>query len=342
MKVIKVRKMYLAAQIPRRASNGAIGYDVYAGRVLDKESKEPVAELPFVLEPGESVLIGIGVQFAVPWPVQCEVRPRSGLASKDDIELSNSPGTIDPDFRGEAGILLRNRGKKSFIIKKDMRVAQLIFSEVQLPVLAETDELPPTRRGEGGFGSTGLMKIIEGTTDFELAIKQRDIFYMRIAVAASERSNCARGCQKDEQGKYQRDDQGRLIGQTRKFGCVIVKDDNIVSYGFNAQAPGQPLCSEIGCLREVEGITSGTRIERCRADHAEWMAIQKMLKSGVGASTQGATIYVTSEPCEVCAKIIVGTGIETLVVFEGVYPQNGLEIIRSADIDIRYVKKEDL
>jgi len=339
---IFVQKIKPDAQIPERASNGTVGYDVYAFRVMDKKNRKPIDELPFVLEPGESVLIGIGVTFAIPWPIQCEVRPRSGLASKYDIELSNSPGTIDPDFRGEAGILLRNRGQKQFKIEKGMRIAQLIFSEVQIPILEQVNELPKTLRGTGGFGSTGLKEIKEGTEEYERQIQQQDIFYMKMAIAASMRSNCVRGCQKGPDGQYLRDEKGYFIGQTRCFGCVIVKDDNVVSYGFNAQAPGQPLCSQVGCLREQENIPSGSQIERCRAIHAEWMALNKMLISGVGSSTKNATIYVTSEPCEVCAKIIAGLGIENLVVLEDVYPQNGIQIVKAAGISVRFVKKEML
>ncbi|MCX6745373.1 MAG: dUTP diphosphatase [Candidatus Parcubacteria bacterium] len=339
---IFVQQISSDAKIPKRASNGAVGYDVYAYRILDKKTREPIGELPFVLEQCESVLIGIGVRFAIPWPIQCEVRPRSGLASKYDIELSNSPGTIDPDFRGEAGILLRNRGKNSFTLEKDMRIAQLVFSEVQIPVLEAVEKLPGTLRGTGGFGSTGLTVITEGTAEYEEQIRVQDIFYMQMAIAASMRSNCVRGCTKGADGKYLRDKKGRLINQTRRFGCVIVKDDNVVSHGFNAQAPGQPLCAEVGCLREQENITSGTKIERCRAIHAEWMAMDKMLKSGVGSSTQGATMYVTSEPCEICAKMITGLGLKDLVVLEDVYPQNGIEIAKAAGIDVRFVKKNDL
>ncbi len=143
---IKVQKIREGALVPIRASDGAVGYDVHASCVLDKKTKEVTGDLPVGIAPGESVLIGIGVRLAVPWPFQCEVRPRSGLASKYDIELSNSPGTIDPDFRGEAGVLLRNRGISKFTIEKNMRVAQLVFSKAEVPILEEADELPPTRR----------------------------------------------------------------------------------------------------------------------------------------------------------------------------------------------------
>lgn len=338
MNTIKVRKIRPDAKLPERASNFAVGFDVYASCVLDKNTKKSVLELPIVIQPGESVLIGIGVQFAIPWPWQCEVRPRSGLANKYDIELSNSPGTIDPDFRGEAGVLLRNRGKNSFTVEKDMRVAQLVFSETIIPFFEESDELPESIRGAGGFGSTGLFNIKEGTEVFWKQIREDDRFFMGIAVSASKKSNCVRGCKRNLDGKFPRDEYGLLIGQTRRFGCVIVKNNNVISIGWNAQHDGSLLCSEVGCLREEENIPSGTKIERCRAVHAEWWAVANHAKSGIGVSTIGATVYVTAEPCEVCAKLIAQLGVETMVLLEGVYPNNGISILRDAGIGIRYVK----
>ncbi|MFA5358206.1 MAG: dUTP diphosphatase [Patescibacteria group bacterium] len=339
MKTIQVKKLFPDAIIPARATNGAVGFDVYAYGVLDIETKEYGGELPYVLDPGQKILIGVGVAFASPWPVECQVRPRSGLANKYGIELGNSPGTVDPDFRGNVGVLLRNRSDAPFVVTKGMRIAQLIFSEVQIPVFEEVSDLPPTRRGAGGFGSTGLSDISEGTEAYRLAVIERDVFYMKMAIAASDRSTCVRGCIKDAEGRYLLDKRGRPIGQTRKFGCVIVKEDNVVSFGFNAQAPGMPACLEVGCLREAEGIPSGMRIERCRAVHAEEMAFLKMLVSGVASSTLGATAYVTAEPCEVCAKTLAGSGIDTLVVMEGVYPNNGIQIVKNAGINLRFVPK---
>lgn len=334
---IKVRKIRKDAQVPIRASDGAVGYDVFASKVLDKFSKEAVQDLPVTIEPGASILIGIGVQMALPWPYQCEVRPRSGLASKHDIELSNSPGTIDPDFRGEAGVLLRNRGKKPFIIENGMRVAQLIFSKVEVPILEETEELPVTRRGAGGFGSTGLTGIGLGTEDYERLIKEMDEYYMEIALRAAGRSRCVRGVKKVD-GQYPRDGKGKLVGQTRKFGCIIVRDDTIVAQGFNDYRPGSPRCEQVGCLRDELGIPSGTRLEKCRAIHAEEWALTNAAR--IGHSTKDATMYVNAEPCEVCATLITNAGIETVVIPKGVYPTNGTQILRDAGINIRYVGLE--
>lgn len=342
MKTVLFKKIASDAQVPKRASNRAVGYDAYAYRIQSTDTKKHIGDLPFVLEPGKHVLVGIGVIMAIPWPIEGQVRPRSGLANKYSIELRNAPGTVDPDFRGEVGVLLCNKGDKSFTIKKGMRIAQLVFAEVQLPVLEEVAELPKTLRGIGGFGSTGLTRIIEGTEAYLAEIFKLDCFYMEMAVSASGLSNCVRGCQKDSDGQYQRDSRGKLIGQSRKLGCVIVKNDNVIAYGYNAQAPGQPLCSEVGCLREELNIPSGEQIEVCRAVHAEQYAFLKMISSGVGASTEGATMYVTAEPCEICAKEIAGSGIDTLVVLEGVYPKNGMDIVRAATINVRYIKREDL
>lgn len=334
---LKVKRARPGAKIPERASNLAVGYDVYASIVLNKFTKAVEGELPVTIQPGKSVLIGIGIQFALPWPNQCEVRPRSGLASQYDVELSNSPGTIDPDFRGEAGVLLRNRGDKPFVVEKDMRIAQLVFSEVSIPVIEEVEELPETVRGAGGFGSTGLFGIKEGTEAYRLEIEKIDRYYMKIVLATAERSNCVRGVEKDGDDHYKRDGKGNLIGQTRRFGCVIVKGDNIISQGYNAQHKGSPLCSEVGCLREAENILSGTKLERCRAVHAEWWAFANLMVSG-SCSTKGATIYLNAEPCEICAKLIAQLEIETMVLLEDIYPTSGTDIIKKAGINVRYIK----
>ncbi len=334
---IKVQKIREGAIVPVRASDRAVGYDVYASRVLDRNTSEVIGNLPVEIPPGGAILIGMGVRFAVPWPIQCEVRPRSGLATKYDIELSNSPGTIDPDFRGEAGVLLRNRGSVSFIISENDRIAQLIFSRVEIPILEEAEELPPTRRGVGGFGSTGLTGPGPGTGDYDEAIRATDEYYMMVVLAVANRSTCVRGVRKIS-GVYERDEKGKLVGQTRKFGAIIVKNDNILAQGFNDQYLGSKKCTELGCLREEMKIASGTQIEKCRAMHAEWWAITNPNRMDSAPSLRDAVLYVNAEPCEICAKIITGTGIDTVVMLEGVYPANGIKILRDAGINIRRIK----
>ena len=322
--LVQYQRIRPDARPPERASDGAVGYDVYASRILDKHSKQVVGESPYVLRPGESVLVGIGIRFAVPFPCQVEVRPRSGLASKHDIELSNSPGTIDPDFRGEAGVLLRNRGAQNFIVERDMRVAQLIFSFVKIPVLEEAEELPVTMRGTGGFGSTGL-KEIAGGTEKSLELQARlDRYYIGIAIVTAELSDYVRGLR----------DMGK---RTHKFGCIIVKDENIISRGTNSFYPGQRECTFNECIREKMNVKSGANIEVGGCVHAEWMAITNLGRSGVGASTRGATVYINAEPCKTCAILMTLISPEAVVVPEGVYGNNGIAVLKAAGIIVRTV-----
>lgn len=212
----------------------------------------------------------------------------------------------------------------------------MIFSLIEIPVLEETKELPSTIRGTSGFGSTGLFEIKEGTREYQREIAEMDQFYMKMVLVVAELSKCVRGVLKNERDNYLRDEKGNFINQTRKFGCILVKNGNIVSMGYNAQYKGSPLCSEVGCLRDKENIPSGTRIERCRAMHAEWWALNSLVALG-GVSTRGATMYLNSEPCEVCAKLIAHAGIENVVVLRGGYPNNGISILREAGINIRSV-----
>lgn len=333
--IIPYKKIRSDAKAPIRASDGAIGYDVFASRILDKHTKKVIKKLPIRIQGGGSVLIGIGVQMAVPWPVDCQVRPRSGLASKFDIELSNSPGTVDPDFRGEVGVLLRNRSDKPFTIKPDMRIAQLIFTKIELPVFEEKNILPVTRRGSGGFGSTGFYGEGLGTNEYSNHIKRMDRHYMKVVLAVAERSTCVRGVKRIN-GKYERDAKGNFIGQTRKFGCVIVKNDTILGQGFNDQYIGSPKCYEAGCLREELIIPSGTQIEKCRAMHAEWWAFTNAGKAENPPTIKEAILYVNAEPCEICAKMIVGYEIDTVVLLKGIYPANGIKILKEGGVNIRY------
>ncbi|MDE1970090.1 MAG: dUTP diphosphatase [Patescibacteria group bacterium] len=111
------------------------------------------------MHPGESVLVGIGFITEMPYPMFYWVAPRSGLASRHGITVTNAPGTVDPDYRGEAGVLIYNRSEYPFDLKHNMRIAQIIFSNALIPNLVpmETfEELTATKRGSGGFGSTGL------------------------------------------------------------------------------------------------------------------------------------------------------------------------------------------
>jgi dUTP pyrophosphatase len=107
------------------------------------------------LLPGKIVLVPCGFSIAVPTGFEAQVRPRSGLASKNGITVVNSPGTIDPDYRGEVKVALINLSDKPFLIERGMRVAQMLIVPVPRVHWKEVKELPDTARGDGGFGHTG-------------------------------------------------------------------------------------------------------------------------------------------------------------------------------------------
>jgi dUTP pyrophosphatase len=130
--------------LPAKMSDLASGFDIYAA----------VAE-PVTLEPGERALIPTGFALAMPENMEAQIRPRSGLAMKHGITALNTPGTIDADYRGEVKVLLINLGQAPFTIHRSDRIAQLVFQLVPAVHFAEVEELPETKRGEGGFGHTG-------------------------------------------------------------------------------------------------------------------------------------------------------------------------------------------
>lgn len=129
-------------ELPSRGTPQAAGYDV--------RSAEDVT-----LEPGEIRLVGTGFAMELPAHLECQVRPRSGLALKHGITVPNSPGTIDPDYRGEVRVILQNLGPKAVRLERGERIAQLVFARFETPELVEADRLTGTARGAGGFGSTG-------------------------------------------------------------------------------------------------------------------------------------------------------------------------------------------
>ena len=107
------------------------------------------------LGPGERALVGTGIAVAIPAGHAGLVTPRSGLAAKHAISLANTPGTIDPDYRGEVKVLLINLGLEPFVVTRGMRIAQMVVMPVPRVAWAVVDDLPPTPRGDGGFGHTG-------------------------------------------------------------------------------------------------------------------------------------------------------------------------------------------
>lgn len=109
-----------------------------------------------IIKPMERKLIKTGISIALPESFEAQVRPRSGLALKNGITVLNSPGTIDADYRGEIGVILINLGSEDFTIERGMRIAQMVISPIVQADLIEVEELDETKRGKGGFGSTGV------------------------------------------------------------------------------------------------------------------------------------------------------------------------------------------
>lgn len=108
-----------------------------------------------VLSPGERTLVPTGISIQLPDGYEAQIRPRSGLALRNGVTLVNSPGTIDPDYRGEIGVIIINHGAEPFMIRRGERIAQMVFAPFASAELFETEELAETPRGDGGFGHTG-------------------------------------------------------------------------------------------------------------------------------------------------------------------------------------------
>ena len=129
--------------LPARATAGSAGYDIVSAEAAR-------------LLPGERRLFATGFAVAIPPGVEIQIRPRSGLALKFGVTLPNTPATIDSDYRGELKIALINLGAEPFEVAREMRIAQLVVARVEPAEFLTVESLPPTDRGTGGFGSTGL------------------------------------------------------------------------------------------------------------------------------------------------------------------------------------------
>ena len=109
-----------------------------------------------IIKPGEQSLIPTGIKIAIPEGYEAQIRPRSGLALNQKITIPNSPGTIDADYRGEIMVLLRNDGEDAFTLRFGDRIAQMVFVPVVRAKFLDVKTLDDTKRGSGGFGSTGI------------------------------------------------------------------------------------------------------------------------------------------------------------------------------------------
>jgi dUTP diphosphatase len=128
--------------VPSRQTAGAAGYDIVAAEEVAFASME-------------RKLVATGFKIAIPTGYECQIRPRSGLAFKHGMTLPNTPATIDSDYRGEIQVPMVNLDGGPFTVTRGMRIAQLVFAKVEIAEFREVQELPPTDRGAGGFGSTG-------------------------------------------------------------------------------------------------------------------------------------------------------------------------------------------
>jgi len=109
-----------------------------------------------VLKPGERKVVSAGIKIAVPEGYEAQVRPKSGLTLNHGITVLNTPGTIDSGYRGEVGVILINHSQEDFKIEKGSKIAQMVINKIEKVEIEEVPELDETKRGEGGFGSTGL------------------------------------------------------------------------------------------------------------------------------------------------------------------------------------------
>lgn len=149
---VKIRRLPHGEDLPMPAyqSTGAAGLDLLAAVPANEERTLPA---------GAYAVIPTGLSLELPRGTEAQVRPRSGLAAKSGVTVLNSPGTIDADYRGEVGVILINHGKEPFVIRRGDRNAQLVIGMVAQARIVEAKTLSATKRGAGGFGSTGIAAV---------------------------------------------------------------------------------------------------------------------------------------------------------------------------------------
>ena len=146
MSFVKVKKLReFDWDLPRYETDGAAGMDVRAC----------VEDRTLTLKPNARMLVPTGLAMEIPQGFEMQIRPRSGLALKHGVTMVNAPGTIDSDYRGEVGVILINMGNSDFELRNGERIAQMVLAPVTRCTWIEVDDLEETRRGTGGFGSTG-------------------------------------------------------------------------------------------------------------------------------------------------------------------------------------------
>ena len=144
MTEILIKRLSKNVTLPRYETEDSSGLDLAAN--IDEQIK---------ILPGKSEIIPTGLAVAIPKNFEIQIRPRSGLAAKNQISVLNTPGTIDADYRGEIKVILINLSDKVFVVEKGLRIAQMVVCPVIKASLKEVTKLEITERGSGGFGSTG-------------------------------------------------------------------------------------------------------------------------------------------------------------------------------------------
>ena len=145
MTEILIKRLSREVSLPKYETNGSSGLDLAA--YINKNIE---------IKPGKSEIIPTGLAVAIPKNFEIQIRPRSGLAAKNQISVLNTPGTIDADYRGEIKVILVNLSERNFIVEKGLRIAQMVLCPVVKAKLKEVNSLEDTERGSGGFGSTGV------------------------------------------------------------------------------------------------------------------------------------------------------------------------------------------
>lgn len=144
MTKILIKRISDKVLMPKYETPGSSGMDIAA-----------FIEEDIIIKPGYKEIIPTGLSLSIPKNFEVQIRPRSGLAAKNNITVLNTPGTIDSDYRGEIKVILINFGNENFIVENELRIAQMVFCPLMQAELREVKELSKTIRGDGGFGSTG-------------------------------------------------------------------------------------------------------------------------------------------------------------------------------------------
>ena len=144
MTEILIKRLSKNIALPKYETDGSSGMDLAAN-----------IENKIEIKPGKFAIIPTGLAISIPKNFEIQIRPRSGLAAKNEISILNTPGTIDADYRGELKVILINLGEKVFKVEKGLRIAQIVLCPVVKANLKEVKTLEETKRGSGGFGSTG-------------------------------------------------------------------------------------------------------------------------------------------------------------------------------------------